>query len=397
MQVISKGKALDRILLGLAVQFIPSFLVGTFVTDLNKLPSLWSLILSFSALGFFVGGYVFFIKGCRHYVQSKGYSSKWGWLGLLSLLGLSILLLIPHRKSTIPLSSSDRPFDEFNIPELLLSFSLALPVICCLILLAFSLLNNLSFYELIENNSISLIIGIVSFCGLIAILAKSFQKNRPVFDQIINYQKNIDFKLILFVAILDYAFSDGFNSILLYKLSFIFPSYVEYELNEKYFNNIPEIFLFSILAILLAPVLEELLFRGIILQKWSTKWGVRAGVIASSLLFAILHLNTGIISIFIGGIGFSVLYLKTRNLLTPVLCHSFYNTTVIIFYLVYFFSNSATEREAFISVSDYQSYIQPLISQKVFLIAITAPLLSSFIYKNFPKDDAILPYYDSKN
>jgi hypothetical protein len=45
------------------------------------------------------------------------------------------------------------------------------------------------------------------------------------------------------------------------------------------------------------------------------------------------------------------------------------------------------------SVNDYQALIQPLLGQRVFLIAISVPFLIYFVYKNFPKNDAIIPYY----
>lgn len=398
---IKKAKAINRILLGLAVQYIPLILLGTIVKDLKELPSILSSVISFSALGFFVGGYVFFIKGCRQYTQSKGYSSNWGWLGLFNVFGLSILLLIPDKKNTVSIPSSPgqnlyvQPFNEINIPEVMLSSFLAIVVLSYLIFLIFSLLNNSNFYTLAENPSIEFLVGTASSLYLAFILFTNFQKSNLTFDKIINHKNKLNLKLILFTGIVNIVFASGFNSIALYKLSFLFPSYVEYELNIKYFNNIPELILFSISAILLAPVIEELFFRGIVLQKLSNKWGVKSGVLTSSLLFAVLHLNIAIISIFILSIMFSVLYFKTRNLLTSILCHCFYNIMVTILNGVNVFSQTPAERETFISVIDYQNYIQPLLNQEIFLIAITAPLIGSFIYKNFPKNDAILPYYDS--
>lgn len=401
MMQIKKEKAINRILLGLAVQYIPLIILGTIVKDLKELPSILSLVISFSMLGLFIGGYVFSIKGCCQYTQSKGYSSSWGWLGLFSVFGLSILLLIPDNKNIVSLESppsqilSAQPFNELNISEVLLSSFLAISVLSYLIILIFSLLNNLKFSVLIENLSISFLVEICSVFYLTFVLFINFQQKNPAFDKIINYKNKLNIKLILFTVIVNVGFASSFNSIALYKLSFLFPSYVEYELNEKYFNNIPELILFSISAILLAPVIEEVFFRGVVLQKWSKKWGVKSGILTSSFLFAVLHFNTAIISIFILGVMFSVLYFKTRNLLTSILCHCFYNIIVMIINGVDVFSQSPTEREAFISVSDYQTSIQPLLGQKVLLVALTLPLIVYFLYKYFPKNNAILPYADS--
>ncbi len=280
---IKKEKAINRILLGLAVKYVPLIILGTFVKDLKELPSILSFVISFSVLGLFIGGYVFFIKGCCQYTQSKGYYSNWGWLGLFSVFGLSILLLIPDKKNIVSIPSSPgqnlfiQPFNELNIPEVLLSSFLAISVLSCLIILLFSLLNNLDFSVLIKNISVNFLVGICSVFYLTSVLFINFQKKNPAFDKIINHKNKLNIKLILFTVIVNIGFASGFNSIALYDLSFLFPSYVEYELNEKYFNNIPELILFSNSAILLAPVIEELFFRGVVLQKWSNKLGTNEG------------------------------------------------------------------------------------------------------------------------
>jgi uncharacterized protein len=121
-----KDKAINLILLGMAIQFIPLILGGVllniFAKSLKYLPKSAPALVGLCILSTFLIGYIFLIKGCRLYIQSKGYSPKWGWLGLLSLLGSSILMLIPSRISTTPLAeedSVDQPFKHFNIIELL--------------------------------------------------------------------------------------------------------------------------------------------------------------------------------------------------------------------------------------------------------------------------------------
>ena len=56
MMQIKKEKAINRILLGLAVQYIPLIILGTIVKDLKELPSILSLVISLSVLGLFIGG-----------------------------------------------------------------------------------------------------------------------------------------------------------------------------------------------------------------------------------------------------------------------------------------------------------------------------------------------------
>ncbi|NEP87323.1 MAG: CPBP family intramembrane metalloprotease [Okeania sp. SIO2C2] len=151
--------------------------------------------------------------------------------------------------------------------------------------------------------------------------------------------------------------------------------------------------LWSFLAMFFAPLIEEFFFRGVVLQKWVVKWGIKTGIIASSLFFALYHFRYDIIPLFISGLIYSILYFKNNNLISPIISHFFYNTLVAILNGIDFFLTPETERNTFMSVETYQNYIQSLLSQRIFLIAVSAPFVIYFIYKNFPKNHAIIPYY----
>jgi membrane protease YdiL (CAAX protease family) len=177
----------------------------------------------------------------------------------------------------------------------------------------------------------------------------------------------------------------------------VFPGHVEEYINKKYFTTILEMILWGFHIIFLGASVEEFFFRGLISQKWALKWGVKTGILSSSLLFAIYHFRFDIIPLFLMGVMYSVLYFKTRNLFTTILCHLFHNATVVTWNATEYFSQSPVQRSAFITLKDYQNSIQPLLGQKIFLIAITAPFLIYFIYKNFPRNDAIISYKANEN
>ncbi len=389
-----KEKAVDLILLGLALTFVPLIIISPFSKELKYLPSTWYFSICCLILSLVLGGYIYLIKGCCLYSKSKGYL-YWGWLGLFSFLGLSILLLIPSKKKSVSLQDenlSDNPFDKINVPELLL-FPFALSILYYCLLGLFCLLNNLDFRILNENLTFINLAAIVISVYWLFILFYEIRLSGLDFNKNISYKSGINWKLILIIVVIDAAFSRGFNGLTLYNLSFIFPKYVEEYINKKAFTNIPELLCLGVSAIFLAPLLEEVFFRGIVLQKWGIKWGLKAGILSSSLFFALYHFRFDIISLFIAGILWSILYLKTRNLMNSILCHSLYNSYVVLFKSVNYFSKSAVKKSTFMSIRDYQDLMQPLLGQLVFLVAISAPLLIYFIYKNFPKNNAIIPYY----
>ncbi len=128
-----------------------------------------------------------------------------------------------------------------------------------------------------------------------------------------------------------FIFSIAATYALFYPLSFLFPKFVNiwyieippiiYSTQQQ-FPILPNSLSFISLVIL-APVLEELAFRGILLHRWSQKWGMNKAILVSSLLFGVAHTDP------IGAIAFGaamcIIYLKTQTLLVPMLCHAINN------------------------------------------------------------------------
>ena len=82
-----------------------------------------------------------------------------------------------------------------------------------------------------------------------------------------------------------------------------------------------------IAIVILAPIIEEILFRGIFLHRWATKWSVRTAVITSSIAFGCLHFDFISASIF--GLLLSLIYLKTKSLAVPIAIH-FLNNLIVM-------------------------------------------------------------------
>ena len=86
-----------------------------------------------------------------------------------------------------------------------------------------------------------------------------------------------------------------------------------------------------ILAIAIGPALgEELIFRGLIGRGLIARWGVVRGVLITSLLFGITHINPaqaiGVIPL---GIAMHFAYLTTRSLWAPITLHLLNNALAV--------------------------------------------------------------------
>ena len=73
-------------------------------------------------------------------------------------------------------------------------------------------------------------------------------------------------------------------------------------------------------VVVAAPVAEEWLFRGLLLRRWSAKWGITSGVVGSSLIFGVLHAD--IVGAFLFGVAMCALYERYGSLWPSVVVHA---------------------------------------------------------------------------
>lgn len=81
---------------------------------------------------------------------------------------------------------------------------------------------------------------------------------------------------------------------------------------------------FVLMAVAVGPLVEEMIFRGVILRRWIGKWGTAGGVLGSSALFGVLH-GPGFLSATVIGLIAAALCLRTRTLWTAIAFHGLYN------------------------------------------------------------------------
>ncbi len=80
---------------------------------------------------------------------------------------------------------------------------------------------------------------------------------------------------------------------------------------------------------LLAPIAEEVFFRGLLFPVLRSRWGTAAGVIVTGLLFSGVHASgspvEALIVLFVLGAGLCLLYLRTGSLLPCIGLHALNN------------------------------------------------------------------------
>lgn len=98
----------------------------------------------------------------------------------------------------------------------------------------------------------------------------------------------------------------------------------------------------SVLGVgILAPISEELYFRGLIHSWFQGRLGFWARVLATSTLFALAHYDSWVViaSAFPMGIACTIAYERTRSLWLPIAIHIFNNSFAMVLLYVVLFLN----------------------------------------------------------
>lgn len=90
---------------------------------------------------------------------------------------------------------------------------------------------------------------------------------------------------------------------------------------------IDQLVFYGLMAIVLAPVIEELLFRGIFYPAIKSRGRPRLALWGTSFMFALVHSNLlTFLPLALLAVVLVQLYERTGNLLAPILAHSGFNT-----------------------------------------------------------------------
>ncbi len=276
-------------------------------------------------------------------------------------------------------------FKEIKIRNLGIWFLISFAILIVISFFSYSLNINL------EDPTVLTFLGSLAFYGtLLFWIIFSFRKQSLTLKELVGRVKQKrDFLNILLVFPL-FILSIGSFFLLFWVLSYIFPDYVSSVLNDQIFldqgatatpiiYNILEV----LLGLIIAPIVEEIFFRGVLLHRWSLKWGIKRGLLFSAILFGILHAS--VIGGFLFGLLMGVLYLKTKNLVVNIIFHFINNLFAYTPSLISLFQGT-------VKVENYsvETFRQDASVGFIF-VAVSAPVIFYFLYKNFPTDKTKLP------
>ena len=143
-----------------------------------------------------------------------------------------------------------------------------------------------------------------------------------------------------------------------FPLSFVYPEFVSHwflpyaptiYVEDSSIQWIPSL-VNLVPLVVFAPVMEELIFRGILLRRLAYKFGIFAAVAWSSIIFGLAHPDTFAATLF--GAAMCVLYLRHGSLLLIIGLHAVWNTVYFLDQLV---STVVSGEEQHYSLEEFQS------------------------------------------
>lgn len=143
-------------------------------------------------------------------------------------------------------------------------------------------------------------------------------------------------------------------------------------------SNLIQLILFLISIVILAPLLEEIVFRRILFLGLSKKFNFFVSAIISSIIFAIGHDIFGIAGAAAFGIACCLLYRKYENILAPMVLHFINNLIAGVMISFSYFMGTLNEQTETITNADIKYYF--IVGGIV--IAISLILFIRFIVRN---------------
>lgn len=191
-------------------------------------------------------------------------------------------------------------------------------------LFQFILIFLLSYYYVSNGNDVNLFndylstkqiyIALIVAIIFIPLLINDYKKYKKQTNTKINY---------FYLTILGVILSLMYN---------VFAYYLNFALKTSLFDNSNNIAITLLSTGILGPIIEELMFRGIIYNELKSKYSNMKSILITTIFFAIIHINIiQILYALIIGFILIFVYEKYNNIKAPIILHMASNITTTLF------------------------------------------------------------------
>jgi hypothetical protein len=240
------------------------------------------------------------------------------------------------------------------------------------------------------------VFGLSLYCWVMILIG--FAINRRLNKlQIKTYQlvgktslKALPWLLLLIIFYADRHLGNGINRLAAFFTHLASPALLKTEIEKIDIGidsnslQFPNLAVFILATVIVAPITEEFIFRGVLLHRWSAKWGKTSAILISSIIFGLVHGDIFFMSRIVSGMIYSLIYLETKTLVVPVILHAMHNALALASTIVAHLSSANQDVEV-----SFRDLWYGLINT-----ALALPVLFYFI--KWPRDSEPLPYTANK-
>jgi hypothetical protein len=163
------------------------------------------------------------------------------------------------------------------------------------------------------------------------LLALRFRYDRPVFTSL-GWKRTISNKSLLFIGVGGFVLSPLVSLV----ASLAHTPEVHLEALDQLEKQPVILAIFGVMAITIAPLFEELLFRGFLQPLFTRTFGVAAGILITAILFGSLHAPEYkfvwqyVVAVSFVGVVLGVVRYRTGSIIPSTLMHACYNAVAAI-------------------------------------------------------------------
>ena len=146
-----------------------------------------------------------------------------------------------------------------------------------------------------------------------------------------DFKKKVNRREVIEVTFVKICLAIGGSKLIISTIYFIDPSVINNFIRESttLINSLRN-YLINVVLLLVAPIMEEIIFRNIIFNRIIEKFNMWTGIVVSSIVFASFYAGSGITGAIALGVINCILYIKYNNILIPMFVSIINNIILLI-------------------------------------------------------------------
>ncbi len=160
------------------------------------------------------------------------------------------------------------------------------------------------------------------------------------------------------------------------------------------FKRDPNVYVIFVFGVFFAPILEEIMFRKILIDTFLKNYSPAISIIFSALIFGIIHINLpNVVASFTGGIIMGWMYFKTKSLTITIIYHSFNNLLALSPSIFPSLKKSILfSNKSFYELEDNKWFYFLILGLSILIVIVLLKILKKLWIK--PKEDSFFFIYN---